>query len=718
MNISITFVAQKLNLKENQVETVLKLMEEGATVPFIARYRKGVTGGLDEEVIQQIAEMYEYNVELNKRKEAIIQILKEKGLLTPEIEAKLKEASTKSEVENIYEPFKVGKKTKASDAIALGLEPLAKAIMEATDEKFNPFKEAEKYLNEKVPTVDFAIEQAKFIISQIMSQDPSTREYVKKQIYDFGYIETKLKNAEIDEKQVFKQYYEYKERIKFIPNHRVLAVTRGEDLKILSYSMSYNEQKIMYDLNNKYFKIKRTGKIIYDSLKDALDRLIYPSIEREIKADLFERAEKEAIHLFAENLESMLLWPAVKNRTVMAIDPAFINGCKIAILDPNGKFLAKSIIFPNTHKDNEPSKKVVNDLLDRYHSINTIVIGNGTASRETENFISNLIKERRAQEPSRNIQYAIVSEIGASVYSASKVAIEEFPNLSVEERSAINIGRRYQDPLNELIKIDPKAIGVGQYQHDVNQKELSKALEFKVDKVVNMVGVDLNSATKEILGYISGLSSTLAKNIIDYREKHKSFKTREELKEVKGLGDKAYEQCVGFLRIHDSKNFYDRTSIHPESYFLAQQVVDKLNLDLADVDAKIVKEQDTKKLANEFKSNEYDIQLILDSLVNPMKDIREDKAGYMLKDDVLNIEDIKEGMIFDGTILNITDFGIFVYIGIPKSSVLVHITHMKKTKDEYIKHPSEIVKTGDNVKVEIIEIEKDRNRIQGRLIRD
>ncbi|WP_027120862.1 helix-hairpin-helix domain-containing protein [Mycoplasmopsis lipofaciens] len=717
MNISIKNVAVKLEIKEEQVQTVLDLINEGATVPFIARYRQGATNGLDEEIIQKINDYYIYDVELNKRKEAIINILKEKELLTPEIENKLKKASTKAEVENIYEPFKVGKKTKASDAIALGLEPLAKMILETTNENFNPYFEAKKYLNDKVETVDFAIEQAKYIISQIMSQDVETREYVKNQIVDFGFVVSNKKKNAIDEKEVFAQYYEYKEKIKYIPNHRILAVTRGEDKKILNYDLTYNVKKIQYDLNNKYFKIKRTGKIINESLIYSLDHLIFPSIVREIKRDLFERAEKEAIQLFADNVENMLLWPAVKNKTVMAIDPAFVNGCKIAILNSQGKFLDKNIIYPTPPRNHvEQAKKIVNNLINKYR-VNIIVIGNGTASRETEEFIAKLIKERKkdSQHMNEELSYAVVSEVGASVYSASKLANEEFPDFSVEERSAINIGRRFQDPLNELIKIDPKAIGVGQYQHDVNQKELSKSLAFKVDKVVNKVGVDLNSATKEILTYISGLSKKIAENIVNYREENKKFKNREELKKVKGLGPKAYEQSIGFLRIHDSENFYDRTSIHPESYALAEKIVNYLKLDLNNMDVDKIKKQDIKKLAIKFDSNEFDIKLIIDSLLNPTKDIRDDKDGYILKDDILDIKDLKPEMIIDGSVQNITDFGAFVYIGL-KQAALVHISNMKKNKDDYIKHPSEILKAGDNVKIQILDIDIKRDRIQAKLI--
>lgn len=714
-NISITFVAKKLKLTEEQVKVVLDLLAEGATIPFIARYRKNATNGLDEEQIAQINDIYVYNVELNKRKEAIINILKEKDLLTEEIENKIKAAETKSEVENIYEPFKVGKKTKASEAIALGLEPLAKAIMDADNETFSPFKEAEKYLNDKVPSVEFALEQAQFIISQIMSQDIETRNYVKDQYLNYGQIVTSLKKNAEDTKENFKQYYDFREKISHIPNYRVLAISRGENLKILNYDLETNQKKIIYDLNNKYFKIKRTGSIIFNSLKDSLDRLIIPSIAREIKNDLFERAEKEAIKLFAENLESMLLFPAVKNKRVLAIDPAYVNGCKIVALDANGNLLAKNIIFPNPPKKQvEKAKEIVNKFLDLY-KINVIVIGNGTASRETEAFIASIIEERSKKNPNEDIAYAVVSEVGASVYSASPLAQKEFPDLHVEERSAINIGRKYQDPLNELIKIDPKSIGVGQYQHDVNQKELEKQLKYKVDKVVNLVGVDLNTATEEILKYISGLSTSAAKNIIEYRKENSKFNNREELKKVKGLGAKAYEQAVGFLRIHDSKNFFDKTQIHPESYDLAKKLIQLIELDLDEIDLQLLERQNPKKLAEELNSNEYDINLILDSLKNPSKDIRDSKEGYKLRKDVLSINDLKLNDIIDGTVLNVTDFGVFVYIGI-KQSAFIHISALKKDPNHYIKNPSEILKPGDNIKLQIIELEPEKEKVKGKLI--
>ncbi|MBU4689552.1 helix-hairpin-helix domain-containing protein [Mycoplasma zalophidermidis] len=714
MNISISYVAKKLNITEGQVETVLNLLADNSTVPFIARYRQQQTGGLDEEVIQKINDLYIYNVELNKRKEAIIEILKEKDLLTKDIENKLKKAETKSEVENIYEPFKVGKKTKATEAIALGLEPLALEIMNNTDTKYNPYQDAQNYLNDRVPTVEFAIEQAQYIISQIISQDASTREYVKKQLWNFGQIITKIKKNAVDENQNFKQYYDYSEKVKTIPNHRVLAISRGENKKIISYDINYNENVILYTLNNIYFKNKKTGKIISEAIKDSLDRLIIPSIIREIKADLFARAEKEAVELFSNSLESMLLWPAVKNKTVLAIDPAYVNGCKIAVIDPQGNFLTKNIIYPTPPRNEKTiSTRIVNQLIDKYN-VNVIAIGNGTGSRETEEFISNLLKNR-PNSKNEDIAFVVVSEVGASVYSASKIAQEEFPDFSIEERSAVNIGRRFQDPLNELIKIDPKSIGVGQYQHDVNQKDLSKALGFKIDKVVNKVGVDLNTASKTILTYISGLSEKMAENIIEYRNEIKKFKNRNELKKVKGIGPKAFEQSIGFLRIHDSKNFFDRTSIHPESYKLASEICDYLAIDFDDIDVKTLENQNIEELAKKFNSNVYDVSLIIESLKNPTKDIRDEKDGYILKKDVLKAEDVAKGMIIDGSVQSVTDFGVFVYIGI-KQNVLIHISNMKKHPKHFVKSPTDIVKVGDNIKVEIIDNDLERGRIQGKLI--
>lgn len=714
MNISIKNVSNKLNIKPEQVESTLHLLNSGATIPFISRYRKNITGGLDEEIIAKINDYYIYDVELLKRKEFILNVLEEKGLLSEELKEKINNSSTKQEVENIYEPFKIGKKTKASEAISLGLEPFAKEIMTNDDVNFDVYKEAKKYLSSKLKSIDEIILQTKYIIAQIISQDIDTREYVKNNIYNFGIIETKIRKNAIDDKQVFLRYYDYKEKIKYIPNHRILAINRGESKKIISYDLTFNDKPILYFLRNKYFVNKRTASIINDSLDDSLKRLIYPSIIREIKNDLFDKASSEAIKLFASNLEQMLLAPAIKNKRILSIDPAYVNGCKIAILNENGDFLAKNIIYPNPPKNQiKESQKIVNDLIDKY-KINLILIGNGTASRETEEFVKNLLIDKNKQLKSK-IEYLIVSEIGASVYSASEIAKEEFPNLNVEERSAINIGRKFQDPLNELIKIDPKSIGIGQYQHDVNQKDLMKELYFKIDKVVNIVGVDLNTATKSILSHISGLNQRLAMNIVEYRKNNGQFTNREQLKNVSGINEKTYEQCIGFLRLFNSNIFYDKTNIHPESYKKADELVTYLNIDLFHIDKHILENIDAKKIQKRININDYELKIIIDSLLNPGKDIRDNKKGFVLNENIKTIDDINLGSIVQGQVLNITDFGIFVYIGI-KQSVLIHISKMKKNETHFIKHPSELVCVGDNLNIKIIDVEKDRDRIQGEII--
>ena len=714
VNISIKNVANKLQIKPEQVDATLQLLNNGATIPFISRYRKNITGGLDEEVIAKINDYYVYDIELLKRKEFITNILNEKGLLTEELKNKINDAFTKQEVENIYEPFKIGKKTKASEAIALGLEPFAQEIMRNTNINFDIYKEAKKYISDKLKSVDEVILQTKYIIAQIISQDIDMREYVKNNIYNFGIIETKIKKNAIDEKQTFLKYYDYKEKIKYIPNHRILAINRGEEKKILSYDLIFNEKPILYYLRNKYFVNKRTATIINESLDDSLKRLVYPSIIREIKNDLFTKASSEAIKLFATNLEQMLLAPAVKNKRILSIDPAYVNGCKIAILNEHGDFLEKSIIYPNPPKNQiKESEKIVTNLIDKY-KINLILIGNGTASRETENFIKNILFEKESQIKNK-IEYLVVSEIGASVYSASEIAKEEFPHLNVEERSAINIGRKFQDPLNELIKIDPKSIGIGQYQHDVNQKELMKELYFKIDKVVNIVGVDLNTATKSILSHISGLNEKLATNIIEYRKRNGKFENREELKNVSGINEKVYEQSIGFLRLFNSNIFYDKTNIHPESYENANKLVEYLNINLFHIDKDILENIKIEKLEKEININQYELKIIIDSLLNPGKDIRDDKKGFILNEKIKTIDDIELGSIVQGQVLNITDFGVFVYIGI-KESVLIHISKMKKNSNDFVTHPSSLVSVGDNLSIKIIDIERDRDRIQGEII--
>ncbi|WP_416738501.1 Tex-like N-terminal domain-containing protein [Mycoplasma sp. 005V] len=703
---AIKLVAEELNIKTNQVEIVLEMLAEGATVPFISRYRKDKTGGLDEEQIYRIEALFKYKNELLDRQQAIIKILQEKDLLTEELKAKILSTTVKSDLEALYEPFKVGKVTKASKAIALGLEPLAKRIFENKSPNFDPKIEAKKYLTDEVETVEFALEQANYIIAQWISQDFEIREKIKSDIMKFGSLVTKQNPKVEDEGLKFKNYYEYSIPIKYVKNHNILAINRGEKLGILKLSFTYNEGFLETIILKKIDKTRNNKNNIIEAVKDSLKRLILPSVEREIFSDLFSKAEASSIQIFANSVEKLLLAPAISGHSILAIDPAFVNGCKLAALNENGDVLEINKIFPNKPQERiAEANKITLDMIKK-HGIDIVVIGNGTASRETEAFIANLI-----QKNGLNIKYAIVSEVGASVYSASKLAIEEFPNLHVEERSAINIGRKFLDPLNELVKIDPKSIGVGQYQHDVNQKELEHYLDFKVQKVVNEVGVDLNTATKHILTFIAGLSPKNAENIIEYRNNKadKSFNSRFELKNIKGIGEKTFEQCIGFLRIFTSDNFLDKTIIHPESYALALNIINDYNLKPSDqgIDVSAL---EIDKLVTQYNSDKYSIELILQALATPTKKILDDKQGFILKDSITNVEDLKVGSIVSGTVENITDFGVFMYIGI-KQSLFIHVSNLKLEAgntifDQY--YPGMILKA------EIIEIDLQRNRVNGK----
>ncbi|MFV8477432.1 Tex-like N-terminal domain-containing protein [Mycoplasma sp. VS410B] len=703
---AIKLVAQELNIDTKQVDIVLKMLSEGATVPFISRYRKDKTGGLDEEQIYRIEALFKYKNELLERQSAIIKILKEKDLLTDELEAKILATSVKSDLEALYEPFKVGKVTKASKAIALGLEPLAKRIFENKSPNFDPKIEAKKYLSLEVTSVEFALEQANYIIAQWISQDFEIREKIKADIIKFGSIVTKQNPKVEDEGLKFKNYYDYTIPVKYIKNHNVLAINRGEKLGILRLSFTYNESFIETIVLKKVDKTRNNKNNIIEAIKDSLKRLVLPSVEREIFSDLFAKAEASSIQIFANSVEKLLLAPAISGHNILAIDPAFVNGCKLAALNENGDVLQIAKIFPNKPQERTTeAAKITLDMIHK-HNIDIVVIGNGTASRETEAFIANLIKKNNL-----NIKYAIVSEVGASVYSASKLAIEEFPNLHVEERSAINIGRKFLDPLNELVKIDPKSIGVGQYQHDVNQKELEHYLDFKVQKVVNEVGVDLNTATKHILTFIAGLSPKNAENIVEYRNNKadKSFSSRFELKNIKGIGEKTFEQCIGFLRIFSSDNFLDKTIIHPESYALAQSIIRDYNLSPNDngIDVSAL---EVDKLVQQYGSDKYSIELILQALSTPTKKILDSKQGFILKDSITNVEDLQVGSVVSGTVENITDFGVFMYIGI-KQSLFIHVSNLKLEAgnsifDQY--YPGMILKA------EIIEIDLQRNRVTGK----
>lgn len=696
---TLEIVAKELKLKVEQINAVLGLIEEGATVAFIARYRKNITGGLDEEQIHQVYLIFKYQEELKERKESILKILSERNLLSKETEEKINNTTKKADLEAIYEPFKVGKKTKASEAIALGLEPLAYEIFNNTDINYNPYKYALKFVNDKVQGVEFAIEQALFIISQWISQDPKVHDFVKEQFVNYSLIQTTKKKNSVDELKTYENYYDFSQSVKTIQNYKILAINRAIKNKIIDLKFKIKFEFLHYNISNMFFKNKRTFTLIRNAAEDSLKRLIIPSIEREVFNDLFDRAEKSSIEIFANNLESMLMMPAVKNKRVLAVDPAYVNGCKLAMLNENGDLLETAVIYPNkpiskVKEASQISAKVIVNF-----NPDVIVVGNGTASNETCQFMRELVKYLKL-----NIPVEMVSEVGASVYSASEIAIQEFPDLKVEMRSAINIGRKFQDPLNEIVKIDPKSIGIGQYQHDLNQNELAQALDFKVEKVVNSVGVNLNSATEVILTKISGISKTVAKNIVNYRKENGEFKNRNELKKVKALGAKTFEQAIGFLRIFNSEEFLDQTNIHPESYSLAKKIMKtyKYDQDKHNFAQKI----DVELLTNEFNSDHYTINLIIDSLLNPGKDIRDNKKGFVNNDNITEFEEIKVGDSFVGRVQNITDFGIFVFIGI-KDSVFIHSSKIENINS---------IKIGDDLNLEIINIDNEKRRLSAKLI--
>lgn len=696
---TLEIVAKELKLKVEQINAVLGLIEEGATVAFIARYRKNITGGLDEEQIHQVYLIFKYQEELKERKESILKILSERNLLSKEIEEKINNTTKKADLEAIYEPFKVGKKTKASEAIALGLEPLAHEIFNNTDINYNPYKHALKFVNDKVESVEFAIEQALFIISQWISQDPKVHDFVKEQFVNYSLIQTSKKKNSIDELKTYENYYDFSQSVKTIQNYKILAINRATKNKIIDLKFKIKFEFLHYNISNMFFKNKRTFTLIRNAADDSLKRLIIPSIEREVFNDLFDRAEKSSIEIFANNLESMLMMPAVKNKRVLAVDPAYVNGCKLAMLNENGDLLETAVIYPNKPLSKVKEASQISAKVIVNFKPDVIVVGNGTASNETCQFIRELVKYLKL-----NIPVEMVSEVGASVYSASEIAIQEFPDLKVEMRSAINIGRKFQDPLNEIVKIDPKSIGIGQYQHDLNQNELAQALDFKVEKVVNNVGVNLNSATEVILTKISGISKTVAKNIVNYRKENGEFKNRNELKKVKALGAKTFEQAIGFLRIFNSEEFLDQTNIHPESYSLAKKIMKtyKYDQDKHNFAQKI----DVELLTNEFNSDHYTINLIIDSLLNPGKDIRDDKKGFVNNDNITEFEEIKVGDSFVGRVQNITDFGIFVFIGI-KDSVFIHSSKIENINS---------IKIGDDLNLEIINVDNEKRRLSAKLI--
>ena len=704
-------IALELNIRVEQVKSTLKMLEDGNTIPFIARYRKEVTGNLDEEQIRSISEVYEYQVNLLKRKEDVIRLIDEKGLLTDKIKTEIMNASKLVEVEDLYRPYKEKKKTKATEAIKNGLEGLAKIILSFPKELYA----VDKFLNDNVKTKEDAIEGAKYIIAEYISDNAYYRKWIRNDIYNNSKIVTKKKKNAVDEKKVYEMYYDYSEDVKYIKPHRVLAVNRGEKEGVLSVSLEYNKEYIYNYLEKKLIKDENSECAIYvkDAIVDSYKRLIGPSVEREIRSELTEKSEEGAIEVFAKNLENYLLTPPMKDKMILGLDPAYRTGCKLAVIDYTGQMLDIKVIYPHEPKnDFEGSKKIVLDLIDKYN-IDVIAIGNGTASRESETFIANVIKDAK-----RSVSYIIVNEAGASVYSASKLAIEEFPNLHVEERSAISIARRLQDPLSELVKIDSKSIGVGQYQHDVKEKNLNEALDFVVSKSVNNVGVNINTASASILKYISGLTKKSIEKIIDFRNKHGRFNSRNELIDNKILSDKAYEQSIGFMRVLDGSNPLDKTSIHPESYDKTTKLLESIgmNYDSLGTEDLIIKldniniDDYSKKLDIDI----YTLEDIINSLKKPNRDPRDDFDKPILKSDVLHIEDLKKGMELEGTVRNVVDFGAFIDIGI-KNDGLVHIS---KITDRYIKHPSEVLSVGDIVTCYVDEVFLDKGKVALSLIKN
>lgn len=705
-------IVSDLNIKKGQVLATLQLLKEGNTVPFIARYRKEATGALDEEQIRNINEVYEYQVNLLKRKEDVIRLIDEKGLLTDELKNNIMKCDKLVEVEDIYRPFKEKKKTKATEAIKQGLEPLAKIIMSFKDVDIN--KIAESYLNDNVVDVESAIKGASYIIAEWISDNASYRKYIRNNMKNNGIISTKKKKTAVDEKKVYEMYYDYEERIKYIKPHRVLAINRGEKEQVLSVSITVDNDYIISYLENKIIKQDNVDStaIVKNAILDSYKRLILPSIEREVRSELKEVSEEAAIEVFGDNLENLILTPPMKDITVLGFDPAYRTGCKLAVVSPTSKVLNISVIYPNEpHNKWEESKKVLKDLFKKY-DVDVVAIGNGTASRESEKLVAEAIGEYK----DKDIKYVIVSEAGASVYSASELAIKEFPDLTVEKRSAISIARRLQDPLSELVKIDSKSIGVGQYQHDVNEKKLDESLDFVVSKCVNNVGVNINTASPSILKYVSGLNKSSIEKIINYREGNGKIKSRLELLKNKVLTPKAYEQSIGFMRVIDGDNVMDVTPIHPESYKTAVKLLNDLNLSLDDIGSKNLVDKlsgiDIEEYANNNNVDIYTIKDIVECLKKPNRDFRDDFDKPLLKSDILKIEDLKVGMELSGTVRNVVDFGAFIDIGLHDDGLV----HISKMTDKFIKHPSEIVSVGDIVTCYVDDISLDKNRVSLSLI--
>lgn len=708
----ISKVSKKINLKEYQIKNVIGMLSEGATIPFMARYRKEVTGNLNEDELRLIETEYNYMVNLQNRKEDVKRLINEKGMLTDELVKAIDEATKLSEVEDIYAPFKEKRKTKGTEAIKLGLEPLAKIIMTLPNKSREEI--AKEFLNEKVKTVDDAITNAGYIIADWISDKPKYRKFIRKYYWYNGLVKGKLKKGAVDDAKVYETYYDFECKITSIKPHQVLALSRADKEKVVTYSLSVKKDDIIKYLENEVIGNKKSPLVndMMVFIEDAWKRLIEPSMERDIKAELYDKASEFGIGEFGNNLENLLLTPPIKGSVVLGFDPAFRTGCKLAVLSETGEVLEIGVIYPHEpKKEVDMAEKIILALIQK-HNVKIIAIGNGTASRESELFVANLIKKYNL-----DVKYVIVSEAGASVYSASPLAKKEFPDYSVEQRSAVSIGRRLQDALSELVKIDPKSIGVGLYQHDLKQKELDDELGFVVSKVVNEVGVNLNNASDSILNYVSGLNKKVIGKILDYKKKNGSFKTREELKKVSGMDEKTFEQCAGFLRIFGS-NPLDKTNIHPEDYELVLKILNDYNVSDSLVGTKDIEEKlkkiKTSDIINKYNISEDKWETIKNNLVNGVIDPRDEIKQMNLRSDVLTIDDLELGMSLEGTVRNVTSFGAFVDIGLHDDG-LVHISKMSKS---FIKHPSEILKVGDIITVYVIGIDKDKGRVNLSLIEE
>ncbi|MFF2290967.1 Tex family protein [Peribacillus butanolivorans] len=702
-------ISNELTLKNHQVQNVIQMLQDGNTVPFIARYRKEMTGSLDEVQIRSIMERWNYLENLGQRKVEVTRSISEQGKLTEELKLQIEKATKLQEVEDLYRPFKQKRRTKATVAKEKGLEPLAIWLLECQVQASVSEKAAEFISEEKeVPSIEEAIAGAQDIIAELISDDAELRKWIRAEIFKAGKLFSIVKNEEKDEKKIFEMYYEYEEPVQKIVPHRVLALNRGEKEEVLRISIQPRTEIIISYLERKIIKNNQSEAVglIKEAIEDGLKRLIMPSVEREIRKELTEKAEDQAIHIFSENLRNLLLQPPLKGKVVLALDPAYRTGCKLAVIDETGKVLDISVIYPHPPAAKfEAAREKTIEILQRF-AVEIVAIGNGTASRESEQFIADILKEVKG-----NISYIIVNEAGASVYSASDIAREEFPDLQVEQRSAVSIGRRLQDPLAELVKIDPQSVGVGQYQHDVSQKKLSESLTFVVETAVNQVGVNVNTASSSLLQYVAGLSKSVAQNIVKKREEEGKFSSRKELKKIPRLGAKTYEQCIGFLRIINGNEPLDQTAIHPENYGAVNKLLKKIGFTSEDLGSDVLNKELVKlnptELVDELEIGEITIKDIIDDLMKPGRDPRDELSKPLLKQDVLKMEDLKTGMELQGTVRNVVDFGAFVDIGV-KQDGLVHIS---KLSNRFVKHPLDVVAVGDVVTVWVEKVDSQKQRV-------